>query len=253
MTSALSDLAGYLVPGASSFAAVFFRVGAAIALLPAIGERSIPMRVRLILAIAYTAIVGPVVSASHIPHDPAGFTFLALAESLTGLFLGLVFRLAFFGLQMAGAMAAQATSLAQMFGAGMAEPQPVVGKVMTVAGLALLVTAGFHVMIAKTLVTSFAIFPFGQPPLARGLAVESIRQAALAFALSFRLAMPFLVLSTVFNLALGFINRAMPQLMVSFVGAPAITLAAMAVLAISAPFLLSVWLEAVTTLLSLDF
>ena len=40
---------------------------------------------------------------------------------------------------------------------------------------------------------------------------------------------------------LGVINRAMPQLMVAFVGAPAITAAGLLLLALAAPILLDIW------------
>jgi flagellar biosynthetic protein FliR len=53
------------------------------------------------------------------------------------------------------------------------------------------------------------------------------------------------IASLLYNLALGAINRAMPQLMVSFVGAPALTLGGLALLALAAPILLSFWSDAV--------
>ena len=62
-----------------------------------------------------------------------------------------------------------------------------------------------------------------------------------AFALAFTLAAPFVITSLVYNLALGVINRAMPQLMVAFVGAPVITFGAVFLLFLSAPLILSVW------------
>lgn len=46
------------------------------------------------------------------------------------------------------------------------------------------------------------------------------------------------------NLALGAINRAMPQLMVAFVGAPLITFGGLALLLVATPVILSVWLDA---------
>ncbi len=55
------------------------------------------------------------------------------------------------------------------------------------------------------------------------------------------MAAPFTIAAFVYNLALGVINRAMPQLMVTFVGAPAITLGGLVLLLISAPIMLGVW------------
>ena len=44
-----------------------------------------------------------------------------------------------------------------------------------------------------------------------------------------------------YNVALGAINRAMPQLMVAFVGAPAITAAGLLILMLAAPVILHFW------------
>jgi flagellar biosynthetic protein FliR len=68
-------------------------------------------------------------------------------------------------------------------------------------------------------------------------------QVSRAFSLAFTLAAPFVILSVLYNCALGVINKAMPQLMVAFVGAPVITLGGLFVLALSAPAMLSFWLE----------
>jgi flagellar biosynthetic protein FliR len=47
-----------------------------------------------------------------------------------------------------------------------------------------------------------------------------------------------------YNLTLGVINRAMPQLMVTFIGAPAITFVGLLLLLLMAPLMLSVWVKA---------
>ena len=54
---------------------VFLRVGAAMALLPAFGEQAVPQRLRLILALAFTAIVAPAVWGT-LPRTTAAAPFL---------------------------------------------------------------------------------------------------------------------------------------------------------------------------------
>ncbi|MFA5539020.1 MAG: flagellar biosynthetic protein FliR, partial [Gemmobacter sp.] len=44
--------------------------------------------------------------------------------------------------------------------------------------------------------------------------------------------------------ALGVINRAMPQLMVAFIGAPALTAGGLILLAVLAPVMLTIWMQA---------
>jgi flagellar biosynthetic protein FliR len=53
-----------------------------------------------------------------------------------------------------------------------------------------------------------------------------------------------MIASLLYNVALGVINKAMPQLMVAFVGAPAITWGGLVLLLVATPFILQVWLTA---------
>ncbi|MDZ4096330.1 MAG: flagellar biosynthetic protein FliR [Paracoccaceae bacterium] len=231
---------------------VFLRVGAAMALLPAFGEQSVPQRVRLVLSLAFTAIVAPAVADRIAPMEQA-LALPLLIEVLAGLILGIGLRLFILALQMAGTMAAQATSLSQLFAGAGVEPLPAIGNLLTVAGLALAVMAGLHVRAAELLILSYDILPIGQMPLAADLADWGLSRITHAFSLAFVLSAPFAVASLIYNVALGVINRAMPQLMVAFVGAPALTLGGLVMLAVVTPLALSVWMQALSHFLDAPF
>ena len=229
---------------------VFLRVGAAMALLPAFGERSVPVRVRLGITIAFTLIVAPSVSGDTSALVKAGNVSFVYTETIAGLVIGAVVRFLVMSLQIAGSIAAQSTSLSQIFGGATADPQPAIGHVFLIAGLALAVFTGLHIRLAEFLILSYEVFPAGQLPQADIWVDWGISRAAHAFSLAFALAAPFVIASLIYNVALGVINRAMPQLMVAFVGAPAITAGGLILLTLTAPFLLSVWIEALNTFLS---
>lgn len=225
--------------------AVFLRVGAALALMPAFGEHSVPMRVRLALALAFTAVCAPVVAA-HLPEfDGAALIGRILAsEVIVGLALGAMLRLFILALQIAGSMAAQSVSLSQMFGTQGADPQPAIGHILTVGGLALAVMSGLHVKFTALLIYSYELFPPGVLPNPADFLEWGIDRVAKAFTLGFGLAAPLVITALLYNLALGAINRAMPQLMVAMVGAPAITAGGLILLALSMPYGLQVWMAA---------
>lgn len=219
---------------------VLLRVGAVMALLPAFGEQAVPQRIRLVLALVFTAIVAPAVAPAVAPFQ--GLLALPLAtEVVAGLVVGLGLRLCIFALQIAGAMIAQATSLSQLFAGSGAEPQAAVGHLLLMAGLALAVVAGLHVRAAELIILSYDVMPPGQMPGAADLADWGLARISHTFALGFSLAAPFTIASLIYNLAIGVINRAMPQLMVSLVGAPALTLGGLVLLAVAAPSALIVW------------
>ncbi len=234
---------------------VFLRVGAAMALLPAFGERSVPARVRLMLAIGFTVVVLPAAGTQIQPMVAALARpgTMVITEAIAGLAIGGVIRLFFLVLQIAGSMAAQATSLAQIFGGQNADPQPAMGHVLFIGGLALAVMLGLHVRFAEILILSYDVWPAGQLPGGEMLSAWGLAQVARVFGLAFTLAAPFLVASLVYNVALGVINRAMPQLMVAFVGAPAITVGGLVLLFLTAPLLLGVWQTALTAVLNDPF
>lgn len=245
MIDALSVFSAEIREILLSYFAVFLRVGGAMALVPAFGEQSVPARIRLVLAFAFTAIVAPaVLPGMGRPDLDRLIGIELLSETVIGLALGATLRLFVVVLQIAGAMAAQAVSLSQIFGTQAMEPQAAIGHVLVVAGLALAVATGLHVKIAQFFVFSYTLMPYGALPGPGDLMSWGVGRAARAFALAFGLAAPFVILSLIYNLALGVINRAMPQLMVAFVGAPAITFGGLGLLALSAPLALEVWLSA---------
>lgn len=229
-------------------AVILARIGAALALLPVVGEASVPIRVRAAIAFALTLFVAPAVAPIEMTVTLPAIEILLFTETLIGLAFGFAFRILIVALQIAGSMIAQSTSLAQLFGNAAAEPLPAVGHLLVISGLALAAMSGLHVAIVANLIETFDLFPPGVLLDAEPLAEFGVERAARAFSLAFSLAAPFVLAAFVYNLALGAINRAMPQLMVVLVGAPAITGAGLALLAIASPVLLQVWrrsLEAV--------
>lgn len=234
---------------------VFLRVAAAFFALPALGEQWISVQVRLLLAVMLTAAIAPaVVPMLDLPPPSLGAFLFALAtETIAGLFMGLMLRLFILAIQTAGSMMAQSTSLSQIMGQAGVDPLPAMGHVLTVSALALLMATGFHVKAAAYLILSYDILPALEFPRPGAVAEAGSRRVAEAFALAFSLALPFVILSVLYNLTLGVINKAMPTLMVAFVGAPVITMGAIFMLFLTAPLALGVWLEAVEGFLAAPF
>lgn len=223
---------------------VFLRVAATTALLPGFGEQSVPMRIKLAVALAFTFIV-----AASLPINPPAYSvgslaLLAATETLAGVMIGLGMRLFILALQTAGSIAAQSTSLSQILGGAAIEPIPAMGYVLTVGAVALAVMTGLHVKAAQLLIHSYTLLPIGLFSNGSDVADWGLAQVARAFELAFVLAAPFVLMSILYNLALGVINKAMPQLMVAFVGAPVITLGGLFLLFLAAPTMLAVWLAA---------
>ncbi len=224
---------------------VFLRVAAVMALVPAFGEMMVPVRVRLAATIAFTLVVAPAVipelQRSAALEGP--ILILGLSEVITGLALGLSLRLILMALQVAATISAQSTSLSQLLGGASVDPQPAIGFILLLAALALAAELGLHVQISMMFIMSYELITPGSPIASSDLAGWAVDAVSAAFSFAFTLAAPFVAVSLLYNLALGVINRAMPQLMVAFVGAPAITLGALFLLALTAPLMLWIWVD----------
>lgn len=228
-------------------ALVFLRIGAAVATLPAFGETSIPARVRLVLALMLSAAVFPAVQQDYQTVSlEQGFG----PEVAIGLALGLMVRLFVLSLMTAGSIAANATSLSQLFPAG-AEAQPALSKLLVAAGLAVAMTAGLHLRVVDYLILGYDLLPAGRWPSSELLADWGVAQIARAFSTAFMISMPYVIASLIYNVALGVINRAMPQLMVTFVGAPALSFGGLVLIGLVTPVALAVWLVGLNGFLAL--
>jgi flagellar biosynthetic protein FliR len=253
MTEVLADLAALLdLAEGVMWAAVlaFVRIGAVVALMPGLGEVAVPQRVKLGLILALTAIIAPIL-AEDLRATPS---LAALgAEAVAGLILGAGMRLFLLALQTAASIIAQATTLSQLFGGVAPEPQPAIGNLFLIAAIALALALGLHVKAVELIVLSYDILPAGRLPDAATTADWGLALVRDTFALGFALAASFVIASLIYNLAIGAINKAMPQLMVSMIGAPALTLGALALLAVATPILLAVWLQAFEAYLANPF
>lgn len=250
MSDPLTGAGALLGAGLWQWLVVFFRVAALVSVLPAFGERSIPARVKLAVAVVFTLVVAPAAPIIAAPATASHFAAAAAGEVLVGLALGMFLRMFVLALQTAGSIAAQSTSLSQIFGGAVAEPLPAMGYLLVLAGLTLAVIAHLHVRVAEFLILSYRLFPAGTGLAAADLASWASGHVARLFALAFALASPFVIASLIYNLALGAINRAMPQLMVAFVGAPLITFGGLFLMLVGAPLIIGVWTGALFEFLS---
>lgn len=224
---------------------VFIRVGAAMSLLPAFGEQAVPQRVKLVIALALSAVVAPAVGTT-MPPVGTNTAVSILTEVLAGLLIGIGLRFFIHALQTAAAIIAQSTTLSQLFAGTGPDPQPAFGNLFVMAGLALAMKAGLHVHVAELLISSYATLPAGRIPVAADSANWGLFQVARTFSLAFTLAAPFVLASFIYNLAIGVINKAMPALMVSFIGAPALAAGSLLLMAVVTPLALGVWIGALS-------
>jgi flagellar biosynthetic protein FliR len=242
----LSPFTGILLSQIFPVMAIFVRLSVFLFLVPTIGETTISVRIRLGLALMLTLLLVPGLVSTFAGDTSSLSSLLTLMakESMFGLFMGLGFRLMIFILQIGGNMISQALSISQPLGQGIStEPNTTLSSMFMLVGTTLLITLDFHIVAVGIFYESYAVWPLGTGPDLETLAFTLSQQALSIFRISLSLAFPFLLLNFIYNLLLGFVNRAMPQLLVSFVGMPAIIGLGLVVLAASAGGILILWVS----------
>lgn len=249
MSEDAATLLATLPVWAFAFVLVMGRVGAAIMLLPGLGEAEPPAMVRLGLALGVTALLLPGIEPSipAVPEAGLQAAFMIAAEVITGLWLGWLARLLVLALPVAGQFIAYMLGVANVL-----QPDPELGGQATpiarlfavAAPLAILVT-GLYAIPLAALAGSYRLIPAGTLLPAADATQTAVRAVADSFALAMRLASPFLLASIVWHVATGLLARLVPRLQVYFVAMPGQILGGMVLLAAVATALLTVWQTAV--------
>lgn len=209
---------------AAAYMLTFGRIGTMVMLLPGIGEMSVPVRLRLAVALVLTAVILPLhENAYTIDLLQLGPVLTMLGEEmLVGAVLGITARLAISALQIAGTVMAQQLGLGFVTAVDPTQNQQgvIVGNFLTMLGIALIFATNLHHLVIAALNDSYTIFAPGETPLTGDMAQHITHVIAIAFRIGIQLSAPFLVFGLLFNLGLGLLSRLLPQMQVFFIGLP---------------------------------
>jgi flagellar biosynthetic protein FliR len=220
---------------AAIFLLMFARLGTMVMLMPGLGERGVPMRIRLVAALVLTLVLMPIYRNSYTVELAGGFaqiTGVLIQEVLIGAVLGLTARLALSALLVAG------TAIAFQLGLGFSmavdptqdQQSVLVSNFLAMLGIALIFATDMHHLAIGALDESYNLFKPGSALPSGDVAQLMVNTVSGAFRVGIQLAAPFLVFGILFNLGLGVLARLMPQLQVFFLGLPASILLGFAVL-----------------------
>ncbi len=232
---------------AATLILVFARIGAMVMLLPGFGEMTVPVRVRLAIALLLTLLLVPL-------HRNA-FTIdltsvnamgvLVVQEIAIGLVLGMTARVTISALQVAGSVIAQQLGLGFVTAIDPTQGQQglLVGNFLTILGLALLFATDLHHLVIAALNDSYTLFKPGELMPSGDVAALMTNAFATAFKIGIQLSGPFLVFGIIFNVGLGVLSRLMPQMQVFFVGVPLSILAGFLILAVVIATMMGTFLD----------
>lgn len=206
------------------FFLVFARLGTAMFVFPAVSDPSVTPRFRLLIALAVSFILYPIL-ATRLPTLPPGTgAMLALlaGEMLIGLMMGLGARLLMAIMSVAGEMIAflsgfqAATLFDPQSGASTAAPT----VLLTMAAGMLVLALNLHHTLIMGIAESYIALPPGTWLPAADMAQAVVRIIGIVFVVGIQLAAPVMVMGFLAYLMFGVFNRLIPQLQVFFLSVP---------------------------------
>lgn len=226
---------------------VFVRLSATFMLLPGFSAHYINTKSRLLLAVAITVLVTPMLSPllPAIPEQMSVLVTLLVLETFYGVFLGLLTQAVMASMHLAGTSIGQNTGLmnAMVFDP-ITEQQGamVVGALSNIVLVSLFVMDMHHLMI-KAVVASYELLPVGTTPIAGDHLTTFLDLFATSFAIGLQMSAPFIVAGIVFQSAMGLMARLSPQMNVFFVALPLQILLGLAMLWVALPGLILIFLR----------
>lgn len=227
----------WLPQAAFIYMLIFARVGTMLMLMPALGEQTIPARMRLAFALAFALVLYPLLASSLpvMPVEPLGMVALLLHELAVGLILGGIARIIVMSTQVAGAIIAFQSGLSTAMAADPSQggiQGAVIGSFLSFLGVALIFATDLHHMALAAIYDSYVVFPTSMPLMFDDAAQMAIQAVSHAFTIGVQMSGPFIVYGLIFNLGMGILSKLMPQLQVFFIAMPANVFIGMALIAL---------------------
>lgn len=205
---------------------VFCRIGACLMLMPGLSSARVPVRARLFVALLVSAALLPSVipDAKSIGAEasPLALARVMASETLIGALIGTLGRIFFLALETLATAMAYAIGLSANLGGAIDEslPLPALASLFTLGATMLLFATDQHLEILRGLVASYRAMPIAAGFDSRHALVEVADTLSMAFTVALRVASPFIVYGLIVNLALGLVNRMVPQVPVYYISLP---------------------------------
>ena len=190
---------------------------------PVIGTRSVPKRVRLIIAIALTIVIVPVISIPKFV-EPLSFEGLIVTtqQLLIGISMGLTIRVVFVVLELAGQLIGQLMGLMM---ASMVDPTngsqvPIIAQFYLLLATLLFLSIDGHLIMISALVHSFEQLPIGVNGITREAVWLFLNWISTVLSTAVVISLPAVASLLIVNISFGVMTKASPQLNIFAVGFP---------------------------------
>ena len=214
-----AQLEGWLALLAFPMARILGFVGAA----PVFGNNAVPRRIKLMVGLAITLGLLPVMpSAPPEAIDSWAGILMLFQQTLIGIAMGLVLRVVFAALDLMGEIISlqMGLSFATFFDPVAGGQTAVVGEFLTLIATLVFLSLNGHLLMIDALARSFEWLPVSATLPHKGGWLVLARFGASIFASGLLMALPIVTALLITNIALGVLTRAAPQLNLFAIGFP---------------------------------
>ncbi|WP_312516747.1 flagellar biosynthetic protein FliR [Massilia sp.] len=220
------ELAGFLLPLIGALWWPFCRIMAMMSTAPVLGDGTVPIPVRALLAVVLSFLMLPLTRASAMP-DPFSLTgvLVMFEQAVIGAVLGLALQFAMAAVSMLGFLASSQIgfSLAQMNDPVNGQTSDVISGLMSLVAMLVFFAIDGHLVLTAVLGQSFRAWPVGagwQPMLLEAVALN----LGWVFSAAMLLALPIVFSTMVVQIGFGFLNRVAPSLNLFSLGFSLVTI-----------------------------
>ncbi|MCG5514998.1 MULTISPECIES: flagellar biosynthetic protein FliR [Ectothiorhodospira] len=212
-----------LIALVAAFVWPFVRISAMLLAAPIFGAGTVPVRIRIVLALVLALMVAPLLPEppSVSPFSLEGLVVTA-QQVLIGVTMGFIMQMVLSALTMAGESIALSMGLgyASMVDPAMGVQVPVVSQFFVIMGTLIFLAMNGHLVMLEMIVRSFELMPVAVDGLNRVDMWTVVQFGSTMYVGALLVGLPIVSAMLMVNLSMGVITRASPQLNIFAVGFP---------------------------------
>lgn len=213
--------------------------------MPGLSETNTPFRVRMLIAIGISATFYMTLETPSYTQNSLFVMPFLLSEYITGVFLGLLLKVFLGALETAGTIMSQSIGLSNALvpNMGSQEQTSILNSFFTLAGITFIFLFDLHHLIFWGIYNSYKLIPIGSLGLLPDKTKILTQSFSDSFGYALRFAMPFFIFGNLVYLAMGILNKLIPQIQVFFLSMPLQILVGLVILGLSMSFILNNFLN----------
>jgi flagellar biosynthetic protein FliR len=221
---------------------LFLRIVSVLFFLPIFGDANIPSRIRILLAMMMSICIWPVVEghlharSGFIQWSPIALGLATMREVFFGFAVGFASKILTFAASIAANIVGvnMGFQTATLFSPQSGTQESAFASLKIWLITVLILVFNIHHTFIQGIISSFITIPFAQEADPKALLSIILKTVTISFEVGIRIAGPLLLIQLASTLALGLLNRAIPQLNAFIISFPLSFILSMAVLFFSA-------------------